>query len=408
MRVLHRAGPGLVILMVHAMPGAAAEPGALTLQAALERARASAPRVIAARARVEEARGRLRGASVRLGGNPVLEAVAGTRTVGDLEYDDREIGLTQGLGAPGRRRSRMAGAEAALSGEVALSEDVERQHLLEVAETFLRALHLTGRLGLLRDSREIAAGITRTAERRLQAGDVAALDLHLAKAAEARALSESLSGEAELAGSLGALRVLLDMSPQEPLAVSGELPRRSSGEVTWLIGQAAGRPDIRALAAQTRQAEAEVRLGRSFRRPELEVGLRYEEEESAEVVLGTLAVSLPVFDRGQGLIAEAGARAARLRTEHDALRRSVESEVRAAFEIHQRRLEAAAAFDGVDSDLTEAGELTTASYEAGQISLMDLLLVRREVLETRMAHLDRQLDAALSGVRLEASAGVLR
>jgi hypothetical protein len=44
----------------------------------------------------------------------------------------------------------------------------------------------------------------------------------------------------------------------------------------------------------------------------------------------------------------------------------------------------------------------------GELGLADLLLVRREVLETQIDFLGRQLDAATTGIELEAAAGALK
>lgn len=403
-----RAWLALVIVMSHAGGVAAQDGNTLTLDMALARARERAPVVLAARARIGEARGRLTGASLHLNGNPVLAGTTGRRTASGEDFTDFEVGVTQGLGVAGRRRGRIAAAESALSSEISTSEEVTRRHIMDVADAFFRALHAIGRLQMLRDSHDVAAEIARVAERRYLAGDVAVLDVDVAGAARARAHSAVLSEEAELQAAMGELRILLGMKADEPLAIRGELDRRSRYELSGLVEQAAGRPDILALAAQIEQADADTRVGRTFQRPEVDVGVHYKEEENAKVVLGGLSVSLPLLDRGQGLTAESSARALRLRMEQDALRQSVATEVRTAFEVYLKRLEATAAIGAVLPSLSESEVLAARSYEAGQISLFELLLVRRDVIETRVAFIDRQLEMAVAGIRLEASAGVLR
>ena len=124
---LRMAGIPLVILMSLTGRGAAQEGNTLTFEEALTLARERAPIVRAARARIEEARGRLDSASVRLRGNPILEGNAGRRTAAGEEFTELEVGLTQGLGAVGWRRDRMAGAEAGLSSEIATSEEVPKR-----------------------------------------------------------------------------------------------------------------------------------------------------------------------------------------------------------------------------------------------------------------------------------------
>jgi outer membrane protein TolC len=48
------------------------------------------------------------------------------------------------------------------------------------------------------------------------------------------------------------------------------------------------------------------------------------------------------------------------------------------------------------------------SFEVGQIGLPDLLLIRRELLDTRAQYLTTLLEAALARVEIDAAAAVLR
>ena len=56
--------------------------------------------------------------------------------------------------------------------------------------------------------------------------------------------------------------------------------------------------------------------------------------------------------------------------------------------------------------LDENEALSRESYDVGQISVVELLLVRRQMLEIRNEYLSRLLDAAIASADLEASAGV--
>ena len=122
-----------------------------------------------------------------------------------------------------------------------------------------------------------------------------------------------------------------------------------------------------------------------------------------------MTVTLPMFSKGQEQRAVGSARAARLRAELDAARARVQLEVRAAFEAYDRRLAAvrvleAEAIPGLD----ENEQLTTRSFEVGQLGLPDLLLIRRAIFDTRSEYLAALLEAALARIDLDASAAVLR
>jgi outer membrane protein TolC len=58
--------------------------------------------------------------------------------------------------------------------------------------------------------------------------------------------------------------------------------------------------------------------------------------------------------------------------------------------------------------LDENEQLATRSFDSGQIGLPDLLLIRRELLETRFQYVDALIEAALARVELDAVLGVLR
>ncbi|HEU4688192.1 MAG TPA: TolC family protein, partial [Vicinamibacterales bacterium] len=256
-------------------------------------------------------------------------------------------------------------------------------------------------------TQELAANVHSIADRRFKAGDIAVLDVNLARASLARVRAEREAAEAVRSLAVGDLRQLLRIDGD--IRVEGELTRANEADLTTLLQAAAQRPELRALEAGVQEAEAEAQLGRTFGRPEYGVGIRYAREEGDQIVLGGVTISLPVFSKGQGLQAVGSARAARLRTELDAARTRVHIEVRSAFEAYSRRI---AAISVLESDaipgLDENETLTARSFEVGQLGLPELLLIRREILDTRSQYLDALLEAALARIDLDASAGVLR
>jgi cobalt-zinc-cadmium efflux system outer membrane protein len=399
--VAARAAASLIVFT-----SAWADEGVLTLDAALARARQQSPAIASARGRVEEARGRLRGAST-LRDNPVLESSIGHRSQSGTPAD-LDIGLSQTLELGGRRGARIAGAQAEVARALAAADDTSRVVLRQVADGFFRALHAEQRLNVARAAETHAADVHRIAERRHAAGDIAVLEVNVAASAQARARSEVLSAQASRAAAMGELRVLLNLAPGEPLSVAGELHDSRVYELDELTARALERPDLRALQAELDAAEAEVRLGRGLAWPDVSPVVRYERDEGRQVLWGGLTVTLPVFNRGQELRAVGEARAQRIRAEISALRHAVQNEISTSLEAYGLRRQAAEELQATLGALDENEDLARRSYEAGQIGLVELLLVRREVLETRFAALDRLLDAAQARSELESRAGLLR
>jgi len=97
----------------------------------------------------------------------------------------------------------------------------------------------------------------------------------------------------------------------------------------------------------------------------------------------------------------------RVAQELEARRRAVRVEVGAAYEIYDQLRAAVEELQRDALGVVEENEaLSKESYDVGQISLIELLLVRRQMLEIRSDYLSRLLDAAIASADLEASAGV--
>lgn len=400
-RIIGLAG---LVLLVGLPAIAQQQPTVLTLEDALERARQAAPAVVAARRRIDEARGRVVGASLPFASNPTVEVEAGRRN-GETSSTDYGLEVGQDLELPQRRRARIDAAQAGVTQEEQRAREAERAALREVATTFLRAVEARERAEAAGSGKRLADEALRIAERRYAAGDVAQLDVNLARTAVARADAETRITNATLTGQVTQLQVLLGLA--DPVTIGGSLRDALSLATTDLVARAADRPDVRVLEAEIAEAEADQRLARTLRWPDFGVRASYAKEEGDRIILGGVGVTLPVFNRGQETMAVANARLARLRGERQALTRTIEAEVRGAVATHDALRAAASEYERTVLPLVEENEkLALESYEVGQIGLGDLLLVRREALEARRAFIDQLIETRLAEVELRARAGV--
>lgn len=379
----------------------------LTLDEALALAREQGASVVLARGRVEEARARQTQAGRRFQENPALEVNGGYRRAED-NFLDFEAAVSQDLYAGRQRTARLAGTQAALERAEAELDEARRLRVQDAGAAFVRALGARERAALLARGREAADGLLAAFERRYEAGEATALELNRARTAAASARAEQSGAEAETGAALAELQGLLGLPPGETLDVRGSLAPRPDVDLPSLLAGLENRPDLRALAAELREAEAEALLGRALAQPGLGVRGGVGREEGAEIVTAGVVVSLPVHNRGQETIAVGEARAGALRQALAAARGAAEAEVRGRHAALAQRLTAVRELERMALPALDDNEsLAVKSFEAGEIDLGEFLLIRREILETRLAYLDRLLEAAVTRLELQAAAGAL-
>jgi cobalt-zinc-cadmium efflux system outer membrane protein len=396
------------LLACLALPCISAAQTTLTYEEALARARTRAPRTLIAADRIHEVRGRIRGASLLLQNNPEIDFAAGRRN-GAVGTTDYEAGIQQTFELGGRRRARVASARADLDRETAVSQNTVRELLRDVGVAFWKTIAARDRVSLAKSANDIASDLLRSMERRLEAGDVRVLDVNAARVAAARTRAELRSAEANHLAASGDLRVLLGMTPDEPLELAGVLGTDRAYALQDLVAAATDRPEVRAITAEIREAEAQARLGRGFAWPDLGVGLRYEKDEGDNIVKGGVSLTLPLFSRGQEQQAVGAARAQRLRRELEATKLAIANEVRTAAEVYERRRIASLELGQTAiRNLDENEVLARRSFEEGELNLIELLLIRRDNLETRLLYVTQLLDTAVAAVELEARAGLLK
>ena len=388
---------------------ASAQEISITLDQALARARQRAPRVLAAQDQIREARGRLTGASVLLQENPVVETTAGPRYSATGDTTDYEVSIAQPIELGGRRAARIAGAQAEVDRETATSQNALRQLLGDVSVAFAQGLAAQERVGIAEASSHIAGKLLQSMQRRFDAGDVPILDVNLAKTNAARVRAEFRSAQAALVSAKGELRILLDMTADEPFTLVGNLKDRRRYQLDSLLARAGDRPELQALAAEIREAQAQVKLGEGFRWPTVAPAVSFKRDQGDRVVQGGISVTLPLFNRGQELQAVGAARTSRLQRELDASRRAMTTEIRTAYDVYATQV---TAVEELERDalpgLEENETLARRSFEEGEIGLAELLLIRRETFETKTVYVGRLLDAAIAGVAVETRAGVLQ
>ena len=194
------------------------------------------------------------------------------------------------------------------------------------------------------------------------------------------------------------------------MEVTGELGSVSSEFTDALVRMApTDRPEIVAADAALRASRLDVDAEQRAAWPVPVLRTTYQRAEGNNVFLLGIGLPLPIFQRNQGPIAIAQARTQRLEAEREALAIRVDAEVRVARRRYQ------AALDGLhilETDAIPAIEdglrLTQRAFELGQSDLTRVLVVQRELADTRREQFDALVELADAGISLQRALGVLR
>lgn len=385
---------------------------ALSFEKALALARQSSPAALGAPLRVREAEAARVDASIYPRYNPLLEVELGPRLIdSSLESAVFAVGLSQNLDLGGGVGARLRRVDAQVDAAHAEGDAAMQQTLQAVALAFVRAQWAEQRLALANDVRAIANSVHQATRKRIDAGDATQLELNVARGGLSRASAEAKGAEATRDAAYGELRALLGLAPTTPLTLTGRLETPRPIDLPALRKSALNRGDVRALAADVDAARADEDLADALAAPQLSLGARYELEDARQhTILGTLSMTLPIFDHAQGLSAQAEARAKRATVELAAKKRTVAAEVDTAAKVAGKRSEASDAFALEKDSATFADNVKLAmrGYEAGETSLGEVLLVRRELIDTEAARLDRLLELRTAEIELLHAAGALQ
>lgn len=381
----------------------------LTLESTIARARDQAGVVAVALARIGEAEADLVDASARFRDNPVLEGSAGPRMGTGVRSTDIDVSASQQFETGGQRQARMATARASIDRSRAEVQQAARIAIFDAAVAFLEGVAATERLQTAEDADRVSRDLLNATERRFALGDIAAIDLNLTRISAAKASATVVSARADLTNAVGELRRLLRIPVSEPLELRGSLDLAPPASVEILATSVEQRPEFAVLQAEERSGLAQAQLGRSLGSPDLGFRVAYLRDQSDNIVLGGLTVTLPAFQKGQGTLASGLAQQKRARIEADVAREDALAELRTAVAVYEQRSGLSTALQAATTaTLLDNETLARRSYDAGEMSLMDLLLIRRDVIDTRLAVIERRLETAISRLRIDYAAGVLR
>ncbi|HZS41471.1 MAG TPA: TolC family protein [Polyangia bacterium] len=384
----------------------------LTRGEAVNRALARNPELAAARARIGASEAEVVGAARLLRANPTVEGEYGDdRAFGDHGEYRAGVALSQELELGGQRGLRRAAAGARLDEARARVRAFELGVARDAADAWLALWRAERMRALAAQTVELDAGLARIAEARFAAGDISEVERNVVALDVARAQADAQAAEGEHRRAQAQLARIIASDAGDALEGAGDALEAAGEPPAPIAVEAPAKfvgAGVRAAERAHEAARGELRLQRRELVPSPTVTFGWQREQlfvestappplrlahQADVLVGRLSLPLPIWDRRQAEVRAAQAAVDETRAERSAAELSQRADVamaRASLDGARKSAELyRAALPRAERNL----ELLGRAYQAGQISLAELiaakdraLAVRRETVETQVAY----------------------
>lgn len=417
---------GRIALDTSAAP---AGPG-LTLPQAIAAAEFANAGLRLRQAEIDAANGVVDDANAAFDTNPELSGSLTRRrapsdAAGVANWNEWNAGLRQTVEVAGQRGYRRSSANLARSALTAEIEDARLRARAEATDRFYRVLALQRRVALETQAQKLFDDTAAAVQKRRKAGEDTRLDANVATVEAERARNQlAIAGE-QLLNARSDLATTLQLAPEALPEVTGDLQSTPVAyQLPELLSAAERQPRLRALTTRESSAEARLNLERAKRYPDVTIGVNAGREgpatNSSFDALGiqnsssgrerlatiSLSVPLPLFKRNQLGVGQAATQLNQAQIERQTTQRDIRAAVLAlwsrlqSLELRIRRLQ-----ESVVPALDDNQALSIKSRAAGQIALLELIVVNRQALDARRDLLDAQTEYQTTRAALELAAG---
>jgi cobalt-zinc-cadmium efflux system outer membrane protein len=345
--------------------------------------------------------------------NPELsveaENVLGSGDFSGTEAAETTAALSQLIELGGKRSKRR---EVAALGTELAEWDYESRRLEVLTETeksFIAVLAAQRRLEQAEELGSLAENFFTTVSERVKAGKVSPVErsraqvtLSAARIARAQAEKRLTAARRRLAATWGS------SEPAFGRAVGslGELqPIPPEKELEALLYE---NPELARWETELAQRKAVADLARAQRIPDLTVSLgarNFRETDDNAAVLG-VSIPLPLFDRNQGGIKEAGAELSSALHQRSAIRSEALAELADSYgALSSAYVEAHSLEEEVLPAARQAFESAQIGYEAGKFGFLEVLDAQRTLFEVTQQYTDALADYHQARIEVERLTG---
>ena len=335
-----------------------------------------------------------------------------------------EATVTQEIEVLGQRGLRIGAARLGITRAGALASNAGRLAVAEASSAFVRAIAAERRGAVTREAFALVERLLSAVRIQLKEGEVSRMEANLAEIELGRARARVLASQRLANTTLLDLKRLAGLPPETPVRLvydsvgpvvsAAGVPRELFSDTVPLAADRLlamaldRRSDLAARETAVRELDALTRLARREALPNLRLGAVIESSGGSRSIGPVIGLSLPLFNRNQGLIAEREAQRRQAALLQRATELRVRTDVATAIRSYQTATAEAVVFEqSVRQPSHENAALLETAFRAGKIPLPTLLLLRNQLLESELGYWDAWLARQEALVQLQAATGTL-
>lgn len=339
--------------------------------------------------------------------NPEIEVMGGDRGARGPALAPGSLGsitISQRFDYPSQREARVrvaeAGIAAAQSGATAFEVDL----LARLKQAFYAVIRHQSELRAAREDLELASAIRNRVEVRVNTGEAPRYELIRADTELMSAQKNADAAELRISQGKARLRALVggglppDFEVEGALVTDVDLPALSQLRDDML----ARNPDIARLRAEIDRAGQQLELEKLRRMPDLAFKLGHDRDPEYDANRIGVAVTVPLFDRRQGPIAQASAQAERNRMALEGRVFELEQQLDAAYRQYElSRTQVSALESGIVRQAEAALKVAEAAYRFGERGILEVLDAQRTFRAVRNELISARYDLVNAVAEIE-------
>ena len=302
-------------------------------------------------------------------------------------------GLMQEFPGPGKLKAAANAATAASRVKYFNFESAVLQSAFDLKRSYYNLHFLDERIRINRQTLQLLGGLEKIARAQNEVGKVTLQDVYRAQIEQGQLATEISNLEDSRRPLLAQYKAALGLTHDwpDPPAPSGFAPTSLGLDADELLATAFARnPQLKAMEAEVRMAEADIALARKSRVPDFSLGLMADAKASPTMYRPQASMTLPIWrDKIAAEIAraQAGKRAAEARLKSDQIMLAVDVAMK-TYEYREVTRNLALLQNKLVPKARQSLEIARSGYLAGEIDFFNLIDAERTLLNFQLQEVE--------------------